>query len=376
VRALCFGTVLAATLFLAAGATAGPEERVVLRLAVTSGGYVTTPGGRIQCYARCQTRLRRGAIIRLTAKPDTDYLFDRWEGGCIGAARFCDIAIDRAVSVRARFIGAPAVLLLSVGGPGTISSSSGLSCGALGGSCRLEVPNGSSVTLRPDPASDGRFAAWDPNGPCLGAGTGSCTLQVQSPRTEVAAAFAHSAPQPGPQTLTVHIEPPSGTQVTSQPAGIDCRPTCSAEFPSGTLVTLSMSTLDFWRPACYGELDRCLLVVDAPTDVTVILRPPSVPSFTPAQGQLQVTVSGGGLVTSGDGAIRCGWAPAAQTFCSENFSLRENQTRTLRAKRHGRTRFVSWGVRCAGKRPRCTVTMHRRNEGVKQFPVTALFRRR
>jgi hypothetical protein len=137
-----------------------------------------------------------------------------------------------------------------------------------------------------------------------------------------------------------------------------------------------MSTLDFWRPACYGELDRCLIVVDAPTDVTVILRPPTVPVFTPPRGQLQVTVSGGGLVTSSDGAIRCGWAPRAQTACSEEFALTSNRTVGLRARKQGRSRLFSWGVRCRGTNPRCTVTMSRVNEGVKQFPVAALFRRR
>jgi trimeric autotransporter adhesin len=368
--------VIALALLAVGGAAAGAEQRPVLKIALTSGGEVTTSDGRVQCYARCKTRYRRGTILRLTAKPDENYRFDRWEGGCIGAARVCDVALDRALSVRARFVGAPAIVLLSVGGPGNVSSPSGLSCGAVANLCRLEAPYASSITLRPDPTSDGRFAAWDPDGPCAAAGVGPCTFQVQSLRTEVAAAFAHSTPQSGPQTLTVHVELPSGAQVTSQPAGIDCRPTCSAPFPSGTLVTLRMSTLDFWRPACYGELDRCLIVVDAPTDVTVILRPPTVPVFTPPRGQLQVTVSGGGLVGSSDGAIRCGWAPRAQTACSEEFALTSNRTVGLRARKQGRSRLFSWGVRCRGTNPRCTVTMSRVNEGVKQFPVAALFRRR
>jgi hypothetical protein len=138
-----------------------------------------------------------------------------------------------------------------------------------------------------------------------------------------------------------------------------------------------MSTLDFWQPACYGDLDRCLLVIDAPTEVTVRLRPPSVPSFTAPKGLLQVTVSGGGLITSSDGTIRCGWSPRAQTACSEGFTLEPIQTRRLRAKRQGRARFFRWGGLCRGAKPRCTVTMKRRtNKDVQPFAVTGLFRRR
>ena len=377
-RTLGWGALVAlALLAVAAGASAGSEQRPVLRIAVASGGQVTTSDGRIQCSSRCSARYRRGAVLRLTAKPDANFLFDRWEGACIGAAPICDVALDRTTSVRARFVGAPALLMLSVGGPGTVTSRSALDCGAAGGACRAEVPFGSAVTLTPVPAADGLFRAWDGDGPCAAAGSGPCTLRVDSPRTEVAAAFGHSAAQPGPQTLTVSIEYPSGTRVTSEPAGIDCRPGCSASFPSGTLVTLRMTTLDFWHPACYGDLDRCLLVIDAPTEVTVRLRPPSVPSFTTPRGRLEVTVSGGGLITSSDGAIRCGWSPRAQTSCSEEFVLEPIQTRRLRARKQGRARFVSWGGLCRGAKPRCTVTMRRRsNKAVQPFPVTGLFRRR
>ena len=378
-RALGWGAlVTVALLAVAGGASAGSEKRPILRIAVTSGGQVTTSDGRVRCSGRCSARYRRGAVRRLTAKPEANFIFDRWEGGCIGVAPICDVALDRTTSVRATFIGAPTTLLVSVGGPGNVSSSpSGLDCGTAGGSCRTEVPYASSVTLNPVPNADGRFGAWNGDGPCATAGSGPCTLRIGSLRTEVAAAFGHSAPQSGPQPLTVTIEPPSGTQVTSEPPGIDCEPTCAASFASGTLVMLHMSILDFWQPACYGDLDRCLLVIDAPTEVRVRLRPPTVPFFTTPKGRLEVTVSGGGLITSSDGAIRCGWSPSAQTSCGEEFVLEPIQTRRLRARKQGRARFFSWGGLCRGAKPRCTVTMRRRsNKAVQPFPVTGLFRTR
>lgn len=369
--------LIALALFAVGGASAQPEQRPVLKIEVTSGGQVITSDGRVQCHARCKASYRRGTILRLTAKPDENYLFVRWEGGCIGVARICDIALDRAVSVRARFIGTWVGLRLSVGGPGTVTSRSGLNCGGAAGIvCGVGVRYGSTTTLTPVPSADGRFAGWG-DGACAAAGAGPCTLRMESANTEIAAAFGHSSPQPGPQTLNVSIEPGSSARVTSDPAGIDCRPTCSASFPSGTLVELRMSSDDYWLPACQGDFERCLLVLDAPTEVGVRPRPPPPVPSPRLEGQIQVTVSGGGFVTSSDDAIRCGWSPRLETDCGQVLRLFVPQTKRLRAKTYRPGRFFRWGGVCSRAKPRCTITMTRpRNDRVQQFPVTALFRRR
>jgi hypothetical protein len=368
--------LIALALFAAGGASAQPEQRPVLKIAVTSGGQVITSDGRVRCHARCKASYRRGTILRLTAQPAANYLFVRWEGGCIGVAPICDIALDRAVSVRARFIGAEVALLLSVGGPGAVTGPSGLNCGGAEIVCGVPVRYGSTTTLTPVPSADGRFAAWG-DGPCAAAGVGPCTLRIVGPTTEVAAAFGHSSPQSGPQTLNVNVEQASSARVTSDPAGIDCRPTCSASFPSGTLVTLRISTDDYWLPACQGDLERCLLVLDAPTEVGVRPRPPPPVPSPRLEGQLQVTVSGGGFVNSSDDAIRCGWSQRVETKCGQVLRLFVPQTKRLRAKTYRPGRFFSWGGVCSRAKPRCTITMTRpRNDRVQQFPVTALFRRR
>jgi hypothetical protein len=375
-RALGSVSLLALALLAVGGASARLDQRPVLRVTVTSGGAVSTSDGRVRCSGRCKKSYHRGTVLRLTARPDANFVFDRWEGGCVGVARICDVALDRAVSVRARFVGAPAPLWLSVGGPGTITGPSGLNCGDTGVSCYAQVPYRSTVTLTPVPSGDGRFGAWDANGPCAAAGEGPCSFPIARRRNEVAAAFGHRTPRSGPQPLTVSIDPVLSTSVTSEPPGIDCRPTCSASFPSGTLVTLRMSTFEVWQPACRGDLDRCLLVVDAPTEVVVRPRPPSAPTYTAPKGVLQVTVSGGGLVTSNDIAIECGWAPKARTSCGEEVDLQTIQTKLLRATKQARNRLFRWGGLCRDAKPRCTVTMRRRNQGVQPYPVTALFRRR
>src|SRR5439155_22921726 len=116
-----------------------------------------------------------------------------------------------------------------------------------------------------------------------------------------AAAFEHTSPQPGPQTLTV-TRAGSYSRVTSQPPGIDCPPACSTSFPSQTFVILDFdrSPGAFWSGACNGRI-HCSLVVDAPTDVTALAPPPPAPASPPRpRAQVDVTVSGLGLVASPD----------------------------------------------------------------------------
>ena len=127
--------LIALALFAVGGASAQPDQRPVMKIEVTGGGRVITSDGRVQCHARCKASYRRGTILRLTAEAEENYLFVRWEGGCIGVARFCDIALDRAVSVRASFIGAWAGLRLSVGGPGTVTTAPASTAEAPQASC-------------------------------------------------------------------------------------------------------------------------------------------------------------------------------------------------------------------------------------------------
>jgi len=86
----------------------------------------------------------------------------------------------------------------------------------------------------------------------------------------------------------------SGTgRVTSQPAGIDCGGTCSAEFPTGALVTLTAqadpnSTFDGWTGDGAGETER-VVTMDAAKSVTAtfnLLSPANhQPTFTKGPDQ-------------------------------------------------------------------------------------------
>jgi hypothetical protein len=127
-------------------------------------------------------------------------------------------------------------------GSGTVTSSpSGISCGT---TCSRSFSGGATVTLTAVPASGSVFAGWSGGG-CTG--TGSCTVQINSNMT-VTAAFNTSAPPPPPPppsgtfTLNVTKVQNGGTgNVTSSPPGIDCGATCTANFASGTSITLFAS---------------------------------------------------------------------------------------------------------------------------------------
>ena len=361
-----------AVFVLAGGATARPDQRPVLRIAVAGGnGQVNAHG--LACHSRCSLRFPRGRIVRLTATSAPYYEFVGWQGACVGVAPSCDVALERSASVRASFEALSVPLELSVGGPGKIATDYKFSpdyppfeCNRVGDSCRAFLRTGSKITLTAVPDDSGRFAAWD--GPCASAGTGPCTLRMDAP-TGVSAAFAHSSPEPGRPTLTVQ----ANGQTRSEPAGIDCPGTCSASFPSGTLVTL-INTSDYtWGEACFGwYLDRCLLVVDETMNVYFGSPPGGPPPGV--FGQLQVTVSGPGLIRSIKGhPIYCGSVPAAQLVCSEEVSDYKPQMRSLRPRARPGARFVRWGGLCRRARGTCTLRLTSERP---TYPVTALFRRR
>ena len=75
-----------------------------------------------------------------------------------------------------------------------------------------------------------------------------------------------------PQLLSISRQGTGAGVVTSAPAGIDCGPTCDANFPAGTVVTLtavaeSGSVFSGWAGAC-GGTGACTVTMDSPQAVT------------------------------------------------------------------------------------------------------------
>ena len=151
-------------------------------------------------------------------------------------------------------------------GNGTVASSpSGVNCG---NTCSASYPSGTVATLTATPATDGSaFAGW--TGAC--SGTGTCTVTLNQDWA-VTATFSFGVPLPNYALVVSKTGTGSGT-VTSSPSGIDCGNTCSASYPSGTVVTLTAtpatdgSTFAGWTGACSGT-GTCKATVNQSLQVT------------------------------------------------------------------------------------------------------------
>jgi hypothetical protein len=167
--------------------------------------------------------------------------------------------------------------------------------------------------------------------------------------------------------------------VAGAPAGIACGQVCSASYPDGTRVTLTAtaapdSTFAGWGAAC-AVAPTCTVVVTADTTVTATFTrtihtdasPGPPPSYPPPTRSLEVSVSGGGSVTTEPvGAARTfavtvGQAAraTAQIRCGLTgfrcyTTARPGTTVRLRARPAPGQVFRGWGGACAAAKRRAT----------------------
>jgi hypothetical protein len=130
------------------------------------------------------------------------------------------------------------------------------------------------------------------------------TTGVTGPQTVTATLTGTGTGSGTNETLTV-TETGTGTgTVTSTPAGITCKPTCSANFPSGTAVTLTAapakgSTFTGWSAPCEGT-GTCTVTVSAATTVTATFNGPTGVIVTvPSGGSTTATTTPGGTAFFG-----------------------------------------------------------------------------
>ena len=192
-------------------------------------------------------------------------------------------------------------------GNGTVTSNpAGISCtGAT--TCSAVFANGTSVTLT---ATGSGFAGWSGGtGNAAGCtGTGPCTISNLSGNSGVTATIN----PPPPVTLSVTKSGSGSGTVTSNPAGINCGNSCSAQFTGGTPVTMTAtadagSTFTGWSNGtgsvtCTGT-GTCSATLNATSAVqaTFVLNVTQFP-VTPSTA----TANGGG------GTVQCsaGGGPA------------------------------------------------------------------
>ena len=152
-------------------------------------------------------------------------------------------------------------------------------------------------------------------------------------------------------TLTVDTTGAGSGSVKSNPAGIDCGESCTAEYDHNTLVVLTAtpqtgSIFAGWSGACSGTA-VCTVTINQAQVVTATfeIAPPN--SYI-----LNVTLSGSGdgAVTSDPAGIACG------SSCAAVYS--ENTLVMLTATAAAGSTFAGWGGTCAAESSNvCTVTM-------------------
>jgi Divergent InlB B-repeat domain/IPTL-CTERM motif len=235
----------------------------------TGTGTVTSSPGLINCTSPgtgvCSD-IFPGTAVTLTPTAAGGSVFIGWTGACSGAGA-CVVTVDAAKTVNAIFDLGPQTLTVTINGTGTgtvASAPAGIACAP---TCSAMFPANSTVILTATPGVGSAFTGWSGGG-C--SGTAPCTVTMS-----VARAVTATFDLP-PFTLTITKTGNGTGTVTSAPAGIACGATCSASFPSTTVVVLTAvatagSTFNGWSGvpavACPGT-GTCSVTILAAQTVT------------------------------------------------------------------------------------------------------------
>jgi Divergent InlB B-repeat domain len=167
-------------------------------------------------------------------------------------------------------------------GTGTVSSTpAGINCGA---TCTASFNQNASVTLTATPAAGSSFASW--GGACSGSTT-TCTITMSAAKS-VTATFT-TVPTGGTKFALTVTKSGTGTGgITSNPGGINCGATCSANFAQGNTVSLTAtpdaaSNFAGWSGACSGT-GACSVTMSAAKSVTATFTASGVTPPPPPAG--------------------------------------------------------------------------------------------
>jgi len=245
-----------------------------------SGSVTSAPGG-IACPSACTANFGSGTSVILTATPGSGSTFAGWSGACSGVGA-CSVSMTAAKSVTATFnvssTAFPLMVTVAGTGTGTVSSApAGISCPS---TCTANFNGGTSVTLTATPSSGSTFAGW--SGACSGAGT--CSVSMTAAQS-VTATFV-------PATFPLTVSLVGTGSVSSAPAGITCPSTCSANFNSGVLVTLTAApaagfTFGGWSGVCSG-VATCAVTMTAAKAATATFRATTATTLAVSASQVAV----------------------------------------------------------------------------------------
>jgi hypothetical protein len=208
-----------------------PNYTLTVNKTGSGGGTVTGTG--ITCGSQCTASYASGATVILTATPDNDSNFTSWLGCDNPNGNTCSLTMNQDKTVTVTFTSEVSTAqTLTVNKPGdgngTVTSSpAGITCGS---QCSASYAYGTVVTLTAIVGGVSDFSGWTG---CDSTNGNTCTVTMNKGKT-VTATFT---------LVQIHVfVGKSGTgsgTVTSSPAGIDCGNQCDANFPAGTVLTLT-----------------------------------------------------------------------------------------------------------------------------------------
>lgn len=294
-----------------------------------AGSVTSTPAG-INCGGQCSAEFDEGTLITLHATSEAGSTFVGWSGGTCTGTEECTFTVTSELTVQALFaLNNSVVVTIAGNGVGTVvSSPNGIDCP---GDCSEAYGPGQTITLTATAGTESVFTGWS-GGACTG--TGTCTVTSDA-AVGIVATFALKQ-----YTLTVTKGGNGAGTVTSNPAGISCGSTCTANYDSGTSITLvptasTGSTFVGWSGGGCSGTGTCTVTMTTAKSVTA--------TFTLNQYALTVTRdgNGAGTVTSNPNGINCGGTCAA--------SFNYGQTVTLTAAPSTGSLFTGWsGGGCSG----------------------------
>jgi len=340
-----------------AGLTVLPTYPVtVTRLGSGTGSITSLPAG-IECGTLCSDSFAAGTSLILTAVAEPGFAI-QWGGACSGSSgsscRLPDITGPRSITIAFKKT-YPLTISNTGRGSGKIAGrlmGERIDCTLSGGqNCSHQVIENGSVLLEASPDEGMTFLGW--SGACSGMSTCAITM-TEAKNAQVR--FERGVP------LFVTRTGSGSGGVYSQPAGIDCGPTCSNGFMPGSTIALSAvaspgSVFAEWSGACSGS-STCTVVAGSNTSVTA-----QFDLLPPTTGKRLTVVKqgkGSGKVVSlhPRGSIDCGSLCAAE--------LAEGTRVRLHVQHEPDSRFVGWAGACSGHST-CKLRMNHDQEAIAIF---------
>jgi List-Bact-rpt repeat protein len=233
-------------------------------------------------------------VLTLTATPPEHYRFAGWSGPCSGTGT-CVFTITDNRDARASWERIRRTVTIQRSGSGTVTSEPArINCGT---TCSAEFDEGEQVAFVATPIGGAQFNGW--GGACASAVRNTrCIITIPNNDVTITASFG---PPPVPVTVT---KSGRGT-VTSVPAGINCGSACSANFPSGSQVTLTATPepeypFQGWAGACTGTALTCTFTPTTATSVSARFSSGKVDELAAGfRGSWRRSVYNGSLVLRG-----------------------------------------------------------------------------